>query len=616
MLDALNEELSIPRSIVNDRVARLRLLTGLLQGLLLYFLYWSLKNASWPASSAYIYAPLLLISLFVPILFISGLGHLESRRMWIWMVVAIIIAAVLGVYDIWRQSDLDRGNWFGLAEGMLPVTPSLLVLFFSAVGFYIAHALVLAAAADQRRIARYSSYFEQAWKLIIQIMFSLLFVGVLWLILWMGAALFMLVKIRFLYDLLLTSWFSIWVTAFAFSTALHITDVRPGIVRGIRSLLLVLMSWLLPITTLLVAGFLIILPFAGLEPLWATGHATSLLLGTAAILVLLINAAFQGGDVGDEVARVLRGSARVACVLLMPITLIAIYALTSRVQQYGWTTDRIIAAASLLIASCYASGYLWAAVERKVWLERIAPINVLTAFVILFTLLALLTPIADPARLSVSDQLARLESGKVSVEKFDFNYLRFDGARYGNEALQKFKVAKTGSDAALLNKRANEALQKKNKWDGENKTIFADSAARAANITIWPEGKTLPAGFIDQDWAEFEKNHRFPQCLLQQDAKCDAYLIDFNADGKTEILMKNTKNYDQSVVLGLAADGRWRPQGTVSDIDPRCKELLEALRGGNYQWVDPLFKDMQIAGKRLYVEPWDDEKNKCEDVKN
>lgn len=610
-----DEELSIPASIVNDRVARLRLLTGLLQGLVLYFLYWSLKNASWPATNAYIYAPLLLISLFVPILFISGLGHLEARRMWIWMIVAIIIATVLGVYDIWRQGDFDRGSWFGLAEGLSRATPSTLLLFFTAVGFYIAHALVLAAAADQRRIARYPSYFELAWKLIIQIMFSLLFVGVLWLILWLGAALFMLVKFSFLFDLLRTSWFAIWVTAFAFSTALHITDVRPGIVRGIRSLLLVLMSWLLPITTLLVAGFLIILPFAGLEPLWATRNATSLLLGTAAILVLLINAAFQGGDVADGVARVLRGSARIACILLLPITLIAIYALTLRVQQYGWSTDRIIAAACLLIAVCYASGYLWAALERKLWLERIAPVNVLTAVLILLVLLAMFTPLADPARLSVADQLDRLATGKVSAAKFDFDYLRFDGARYGNEALQQFKVASTGADAALLNKYAQATLDKKNKWDRGNKIIPADASARAANITIWPKGTTLPAGFIDQDWTEFKDNYRFPKCLVQEDAKCDAYLIDFNADGKTEILMRNVNNYDQGVIFGLAADGAWRPQGKVDGMHPNCKEMSEALSNGNYQLVAPPFKDMQIAGQRLHIEPWPLAKVICENVK-
>ncbi len=614
MHTAADEEHSIPRSIVTDRVARLRLLVGLLQGIVLYFLYLSLKNATWPVTSPYLFAPLLLIFLFVPVLFISGFGHLETRRMWLWMLTVAIIVSVLGVYDIWRQGFLDR-NWFGVAQGMSRATPSGLMVCFAAIGFYIAHALVLAAGVDKRRIARYPSYFELAWKLIIQITFSILFVGVLWLILWLGATLFMLVKLDFLSALLRRSWFFIPVTAFAFSTALHITDVRPGIVRGIRSLLLVLMSWLLPITTLIVGGFLLSLPFAGLEPLWATRHATSVLLGAMVVLVLLINATFQGGEVGADVARVLRGSARLACILLLPIALIAIYSLTLRVQQYGWTTDRIIAAACLLVAACYACGYLWAAMERRTWLERIAPINVLTAFVVLAVLLALFTPIADPARLSVADQLSRLGAGKVNAGQFDFDYLRFEGARYGNDALQKLKSTRTGVDAALLNKRAEATLLKKNKWVRATPLPLTDATARAANITVWPANQVLPATFIHQSWSGFEKNYMFPQCLLLQDSKCNAYLIDLNADGKTEILIKNIENYRPAVVFVLAADGKWQPGGMINGINSNCKDLLQALAEGSYTLVTPPFKELQIAGRRLHTEPWPSDQLKCENTK-
>src|SRR5690606_33754989 len=188
--------------------------------------------------------------------------------------------------------------------------------------------------------------------------------GVLWLILWLGSALFMLVKLDFLRHLLTRPWFSVTVTAFAFAVALHVTDVRPGIVRGIRGLLLVLMSWLLPVATLIVGGFVVSLPFVGLEPLWATRHATSVLLGATAVLILLINATFQGGELGPRIVRVLRIVARIACLLLLPMVAIAIYSLSLRVQQYGWTADRVIAAASLLVAACYACGYLWAAAQR------------------------------------------------------------------------------------------------------------------------------------------------------------------------------------------------------------------------------------------------------------
>ncbi len=602
-----DEELSIPKAIVTSRVARLRLLTGLLQGVILYALYYSLKEKFWPSTNGYLFSPLTMIFVFVPVLFISALGHLNARRMWIWMIIAALICVLMGVYDIWRIGFIDSNDLFGASGSRR--TPSPLVLLFVTGGFYIAHALVLAAAADEKRIARYPTYFETAWKLIIQIKFSLLFVAVLWLILWLGAMLFMLVKVKFLQELMEQSWFVIPVITFAFSTALHITDVRPGIVRGIRSLLLVLMSWLLPITTLIVGGFLLTLPLTGLEPLWATRHATSVLLGASATLVILINAAFQGGEVGKEVARVLRVSARLACVLLLPMTLIAIYSLTLRVQQYGWSHDRVIAAACLLVATCYASGYLWAALERSVWLMRIAAVNVLTSFLILATLLALFTPVADPARISVANQLARLQSGQVSADKFDFEYLRFEGARYGDRALQAFKEKAEGPDAALISKRATAALEKKNRWSREQAN--ANSQSRGANITVWPQGQTLPEAFLKQDWGHGGRSYLLPDCLKLQDSKCNAYVLDLNGDGKTEILLKNVQDYGQLVVFALQTDSSWKPAGTMTG-SAGCKEVTEALAAGRFRRTPPMFEDLEVAGQRLHVQPWPTDQLKCD----
>jgi hypothetical protein len=602
-----DEELSIPRAIVTDRVARLRLLTGLLQGVILYALYFSLKEKFWPATNGYLLSPLTMVFVFVPLLFSSALGHLNARRMWIWMGIATLICVLMSVYDIWRWhiDFIDGNNLFG--EHGAKRTPSGLLLLFVAGGFYIAHALVLAAAADGRRIARYPTYFETAWKLIIQVKFSILFVIVLWLILWLGAALFMLVKVNFLKKLLEQAWFTIPVITFAFSTALHITDVRPGIVRGIRSLLLVLMSWLLPITTLIVGGFLLTLPFTGLEPLWATRHATSVLLGATATLVVLINAAFQGGEVGKEVACVLRVSARLACLLLLPMTLIAIYSLTLRVQQYGWSNDRVIAAACLLVAACYACGYLWAALERGVWLARIAAINVLTAFLILAVLVALFTPVADPARISVANQLARLQSGQVSADKFDFEYLRFDGARYGERALQAFKDKAEGPDAALISKRATAALEKKSRWSRPNQN--ANTQSRSANITVWPTGQTLPEAFLKQDWKEDARSYLLPDCLKLQDSKCNAYQLDLNGDGKTEILLKNQHDFGRLVVFAQQTDG-WKPVGTMAgSLD--CMEVIDALEAGRFGSVAPVFNDLEVAGQRLHLQSWPADRLDC-----
>ncbi|WP_317205216.1 DUF4153 domain-containing protein [Janthinobacterium sp.] len=601
MQPVLGKDSVILGAVVTPTVALARLGVGLAQGALLYLLFRAGTAGLWPADAPYVFAPLLLVGVMLPVLLISALGHLKPRQAAMWMLAAALLIALLALHDIWRGGG-SSGPWGSHCEGATANVPSALLFLFSGAGLFIAHALVLAGAQDGRRIAAYATYFEMAWKLAIQLLFSAFFVGALWLVLWLGAALFMLVKLAFLKDLLGRAWFVIPVICFAFSCAMHLTDVRPAIVRGIRTLLLVLLSWILPITALIVAGFMFSLPFTGLSALWATRHATSVLLGTSAVLVVLINAAFQNGDVSAAVARVVAVSARLAALLLLPICALAVYALALRVDDYGWTSDRIIAAACLLVAACYALGYGWAARKRGLWLHGIAGVNVATAFVVLAVLLGLFSPLADPARLSVSNQMARFAAGKIGAEKFDFNYLRFDGMRYGREALQRLQAQSGGADAALVRERAAHALKLENRWQSSNVVAAPLVAADiAANVKLWPAGAALPAGFLRQDWRLTQPNWELPWCLRKRGDSCDGYLIDFDGDGKPEVLLVGHDGSSTSILLGEDGQGQWVSLGQLQGEAARCDTMWQQLAAGNFKLVAPRVRDLEVAGQRVRV---------------
>lgn len=600
-----NENFTLSPSTVTRSVVWVRFVVGLLQGFVLYWLYFSAQQKGWAATDKQVFAPLMLIALFIPPMLVSSLGHVDKKRMGIWMATATAIAGVLGFYDVWRigfQSTHDASS----------VMPSMLLIAFTAVGFYIAHALVLAAAFDGRRIARYSTYFEIAWKFAIQIKFAALFIGILWLILWLGAALFILLKLDFLQMLLGKSWFAIPITAVAFSFAFHITDVRSSLVRGIRTLLLMLMSWLLPIAVFLVGGFLFSLPFTGLAPLWATRQASAVLLGAAATLVVLINAAFQNGGGELHLARIVRVSARIAAVLLIPIVGIAIYSLGLRIQEYGWTADRVIAAMCLLVASCYAGGYAYAAIGKGAWLGRIAPTNIAAAFLVLAVLFALFSPVADPARLSVAHQMRRLETGKISAAKFDFDYLKFEGARYGMNALARLKTFSKGADPAFVREHAQATLQKQNRWAQE---VVAPNDI-AANITLLPGAFALPNAFFNQNWSAMPEKWQLPQCLTTKNKKCTAYSIDLSGDRHPEILLMGAEDYDRAVIFMLSPVGVWEIAGTLPQSLAGCNALQQLLAKGVYRVVPPTLNDIEVAGQRLYVRPHASSNVKCDVWKN
>jgi hypothetical protein len=604
---------SLP-ALTSPGIGAARILLGLLQGLLLYGLYRSGEQLAWPATASMLFVPMVLAALLLPPILISGLGHLSHRQLLLWGAVALLVLVGLGCYDAWRVADLplplpQHGQdnvRYAAAPGLYrSLYPSAPLVPFTMAGFFIAHTLVLSAVRDGRRIAAYATYFDSAWKLGVQLAFSALFTGVTWLVLFLGAQLFELVKLSFLTELIRKEWFAIPVSAFAFACAMHLTDVRPAIVRGIRGLLLVLLSWLLPVIVLLVGGFLLALPFTGLEPLWATRRAAAVLLTAAAGLVVLINAAWQDGEDGASAARAVRVAARGAALLLAPLVAIAVYALSLRVRDYGWTGDRVSAAACMLVAACYAAGYLRAAL-RPGWLPSLAAVNIGAAFVVVGLLLLLFSPVLDPARISVASQLARFESGKVRADRFDFAFLRFDGERYGRAALDRLEHEARGTDAALVRRQIAVVRSMKNRWNGA--ALTAQRADLGANLILRQPGARLSASFLQTDWRLKGETYLYPDCLRLPDKRCDAFLLDVNGDGKPEVFLSSrgdevNATLPQTVVLAEDAAGNWSALARVMLPQLDCQALRDDLAAGKAAAVPAAQADIEIGGVRGRLQP-------------
>ncbi|VEB41169.1 Uncharacterised protein [Chromobacterium violaceum] len=165
-------------------------------------------------------------------------GRAASRRLAAWLAALAIAVAAFGAHDRWRAG-LEHAARSDLTPGGLATLGIALLLF-------IAWTMILAGEGERRWRASYPAYFDAAWKQGLQLMFSGLFVGVFWLILNLGAELFALVGIDGLRRLIAEAEFAIPASALALSAGLHLSDVRPGIIQGLRSLLLTLLSWLLP----------------------------------------------------------------------------------------------------------------------------------------------------------------------------------------------------------------------------------------------------------------------------------------------------------------------------------------------------------------------------------
>lgn len=559
-----------------------RLTIGLAQGLVLYLLYRAGDAKVWPATQGAVFIPLLLVSLAAPIGLILSLGTMPWRKARIWVGIASAVIALLGFFD----------SWMSASQTAEVAIPSAQLVLFGAGGLFIAHALVTGGMADGRFMARYATHFDVAWKLAVQLALSVFFVGAFWLLMWLGAGLFGLIKLDFFEKLLQEEWFSIPVLSVAAAGALHLTDIRPVLVQGARTLLLTLLSWLLPLITLIVAGFVVSLPFTGLSALWNIGHATALLLVASAALIVLINAAHQDGAEERMPPKILRLAGSVAAVLTVPLTVIAAYALFLRVQQYGWTVDRVTVAAIIIVALAYAGGYARAALLRGRWLARIENWNFKVSLLALALMIVMFTPLASPQRFSVADQMARLQSGKVTSEKFDYAYLRWEGGRYGQAALAELARSKD----TYTRQAASEALESKDRYT----PLAAPPGYLAQRVTVHPRGAALPQSFLKTDWDKDPVNKPRPACMRVADSRCDAVLRDLDGDGRQEIVMFATGNSTVSVFRMNEAG--W---SLAASFAAPCTGMQEALRSQKFEASTPTLRwnDVMIEGQRLPLTP-------------
>jgi len=548
--------------------AAVRLATGLAQGLALFLLQHAQEAKAWPATQPLVFAPMVLTAAFAPFVLLAGAGALRRGPFIVWGLIAAAFAAGLGFHGAWNGVDGDR----------MPDVPVFMAI---AGGLFIAHHLVQPAAVHRRLVAPYEAYFDTTWMHGVQMALSAAFTGVFWILLFLGSALFDMIGIDAFRKLIAEEAFSIPATTVMFAAAVQLTDVRPSLVRGVRTVALTLLAWLLPLMTLIAAGFLASLPFTGLEPLWKTRAATALLLTAAAHLIVLINAAYQDGEEAPHL--ILKWAARIAGLLLIPIGLLAAYGLSLRIGQHGLTPERVFAAAFVLIALGHATGYAVAALRPGAWMKGLERSNVLMAFVSVALILALFTPIADPVRLSVQDQLRRLETGRVKPEAFDFQFLRFDSGPYGKTALARLKASK---DAAIASRARAAAAQ-------TEKTPPALRTSDFSGISVFPAGAKLPDSFVRQDWGPNPGSF-----CIRPGSDCSALMLDTDGDGIHEVLLGAG-----SFEVFRLVKGRWRKTAEASTV---CNEVNpgEALRAGTVKMSEPVLRrDIQVGDRRLVLTP-------------
>ena len=190
--------------------------------------------------------------------------------------------------------------------------------------------------------------------------------------------------------------------------------------------------------------FLLAVVASGISVLWnATESPTPLLLSFAAACFVLVNAVVRNGDAEASGNRVLRWAALVLALAILPLALLAAISTGTRISEYGLSPERLWGVVAVAVAVAYGVAYFIAPIRGRMagalagWMDgvRTANMHLAVGTCVLAFLLAL--PLFDFGAISTRNQLARLESGAVAVDDFDFAALRWDFGDAGRQALAR-----------------------------------------------------------------------------------------------------------------------------------------------------------------------------------
>jgi hypothetical protein len=402
---------------------------------------------------------------------------LEWRR-WTWSAAFASVAGLLAASVVYRNGG---GSW-GAGEGWQ--------LFSAILGVGIAIPFFQAARDTDRWRPDYASVHDHiwidillwgaAWALVIAVMMLAHLLG----------ELFALIGLDFLKSLLLKAWFRGMVAGSAFGAAVGLLRDRSRLLGLLRKAISAILSVLAPILALGLGGFVLMLPVMGLHTLWDQTRATTPILLTALLGAFsLANVVIGTGNEDEPRPLLVRWSAMLLGLVMLPMGVVAAVSTTKRIAQYGLTPDRLWACVFVAVAISAGIFYLVSIAHRRTrWPEDARQANLALAIAAGLIALFLALPIVSFGAVSARDQIARLQSGEVTPAAFDWSAVRWDFGPSGRDALVQLQRSR----APLIADLAARALSEKDgkgSWMDER---IVDAAMSPRTVIVRPSPLPLP----------------------------------------------------------------------------------------------------------------------------
>ncbi|MGQ7273086.1 DUF4153 domain-containing protein [Marinobacter sp. V034] len=474
---------------------------ALLQGMVLYGLYWTIDHDIWPATDPSWLTSLYTVAIALPLFFYLGMERLRDYRN---LIVLLPLTGLL----FWMGWHL---SWvlYGVGDQSVTSGPHFMVFIPGlGVGLFILALFFRVWCIGGRERFGYETLLEHSWQHALMLAMAGLFLLVFWLLLFLWGALFNVIGISYFQDLFEEALFIYPATALVGGWGLVLIRERIRVMTTMRTLCEALISALLPLVALIVVLFLGALPFTGLEKIWQTGKAGFLMMSLAVVFLFFFNAVLSNNARFSDKSRGVRGLVMAALVILPVYTALAAWALCLRVDQYGLTYDRLWAGVIQLLMASFILTYSVLIVLRQARaVTAIREANKWLAIVVAVVLILVNTPVWDLRSWSASNQVERLINGEVTPADFDYDYLRFSLGSYGVQALKELQTSDFVKEHPQVSDRISASLKQKNRWHKEPMVDKNDRAAVVDMLRRIPGDLALPAALVDR------VSESMPACL-------------------------------------------------------------------------------------------------------
>ncbi|MGP8291875.1 DUF4153 domain-containing protein [Halomonas sp. AOP43-A1-21] len=465
------------------------ILLAVMQGVVLLALHLAIDHEHWLAADQRWLKALYMVTLALPAFYLISLERLHDRLNWLPLLLAPLLF------------------WLGWHLGWVEQTPEqprarhqFTFAFCVAVGvaLFILAVFFRSSVASRVWPPAYSPLLNYSWEFALTLAQLALFIGVFWSLLWLGAALFDAIGLDIFETLFSEPAFIYPVTWLVIGLTLVMIRNRFRLIQSVRQMGEALIKALLPLVALIILLFFAVLPFTGLQPVWDTGSASSILMALMLTLLLFFNVVFHQTYGPSPYPTWLRRVILLAVVLLPVGSVLAAWALWLRIDQYGLSLDRLWAVLLQVLTAAFTLSYslllLW---RRRAALPALQRANVGLALLVSIALIVVNTPLADMRQWVAENQVKRLLDGRTTAEAFDVNYLRFQLGQPGALALQTLAESELAQSQPEFARRIELSLKQTERWSQEPLVDTQELNDVAQQFKASPDGASLPEPLLN-----------------------------------------------------------------------------------------------------------------------